>query len=92
MEATTVIRKPMVTEKSTFSSSEFNRYSFIVDRRATKPQIKDAVQELYGVRVMSVATQNRKGRLRRNRFGFWRSERRKVAVVKVHPEDRIELF
>lgn len=92
MEPTTVIRKPLITEKSTFESSVFNRYAFEVDRRATKPQIKSAVEELYKVRVLSVATQNRKGQMRRNKFGHWRSNALKRAVVKVHPDDRIELL
>ncbi len=92
MEPTTVIRRPLVTEKNTFYANEFNRYGFEVDPRATKDQIKAAVQALYGVRVLSVATQNRKGQLKRNRFGFYRKGQHKRAVVKVHPEDKIELF
>jgi len=92
MEATQVIIKPLITEKCTFQSSEQNRYGFQVDRRATKPEIKDAVEELYNVRVLGVATDNRKGQMRRNRFGYWRSKGMKRAIVKVHPDDRIELF
>lgn len=91
MESTRVIRKPLLTEKTTFATTEFNRYAFEVDRKATKPQIKRAVEDLYDVRVIGVATQNRKGQMRRNRFGFWRSDRMKQAIVKVHPEDKIEL-
>jgi len=92
MEATTIIRRPLITEKTTFASSEFNRYSFEVDRRATKPQIKRAVEELYSVRVVSVATQHRKGQLRRSKYGYWRSKAIKRAIVKLHPDDRIDLF
>lgn len=92
MEATQVIIKPLITEKSTFQSSEQNRYGFHVDRRATKPEIKDAVEQLYKVRVLNVSTNIRKGQLRRNRFGFWRSKDMKRAIVKIHPDDRIELF
>ena len=91
MEATTVIRKPLVTEKTTFGT-ERNRYAFEVDRRADKIQIKKAIEELYGVRVLKVATQNRKGQLRRNKFGYWKTKAHKQAVVKVHPDDRIELI
>ena len=92
MESTTIIRRPLVTEKSTFASSELNRYAFEVDSRATKPPIKRAVEDLYGVRVLRVATQNRKGQLRRNKFGQWRAKKMKQAVVKIHAEDKIELF
>ena len=92
MEATTVIRKPLVTEKTTFAASTVNRFAFEVDRRANKQQIKRAVEELYGVRVLSVATQVRKGSLRRNKAGWFRVGNEKRAVVKLHAEDRIELF
>ncbi len=92
MHSTTVIRRPLITEKATFGSSVHNRYSFEVDRRATKPQIKRAVEELYEIRVVSVATQNRKGQLRRSKFGYWRAAAMKRAVVKVHADDRIDLF
>ena len=90
MEATTVIRKPLITEKTTFHSSELNRYAFEVDRRATKTQIKRAVEEIYKVRVVKVATQNRKGQLRRNRYGFWRSREMKPSCRRsVHDSDPI---
>jgi large subunit ribosomal protein L23 len=92
MEPTQVIIKPLVTEKSTHESDLFNRYAFQVDRRAAKPQIKRAVEELYGVRVVKVATQNRKGQLRRNKFGYWKAKDVKRALVTIHPDDRIELF
>jgi large subunit ribosomal protein L23 len=92
MEVTTVIKKPLVTEKSTFGVSAENRYVFEVDKRADKGQIKRAVEEIYGVRVLTVATQIRKGRMKRNRMGWFRVGNQKRAVVKLHAEDRIELF
>ena len=92
MEPTLVIQKPMITEKATITGTEQNRVAFRVNPRATKPQIRRAVEELYGVRVLRVATQNRKGTLRRNKFGYWRTARVKIATVKIHPKDRIELF
>ncbi|MHC4217654.1 MAG: 50S ribosomal protein L23 [Planctomycetota bacterium] len=91
MEPTTVIKKPLVTEKSTYLA-ENNRYAFQVDKRATKPQIRRAIEALYGVRVLSVATQNRPGKVRRIRYGYITTPTTKRAVVKVHAEDRIELF
>lgn len=92
MEATQIIFKPLVTEKTTFAANEHNRIAFEVDRRASKEQIRKAVQDLYKVRVLDVNTKIRKGRLRRNRFGVWHSKDAKHALVKVHPEDKIELF
>ncbi len=92
MEPTTIVQRPIITEKATYSSAELNRYIFEVDRRARKDQIKDAVEKLYKVRVVSVATQTRQGRTRRYRYGTITSAPTKRAIVKVHPEDRIELF
>ncbi len=51
-----ILIKPLVTEKMTDQSERFNRYGFVVDRRATKPQIKKAVEKLYNVSVDSVNT------------------------------------
>ncbi|MEC8321785.1 MAG: 50S ribosomal protein L23 [Planctomycetota bacterium] len=92
MHATQVIRKPLVTEKATVDSSEYNRYAFEVDRRATKADIRRAVEDLFKVRVVSVATQNRKGETRRMRYGSVTPAAVKRAIVKLHPEDRIELL
>jgi large subunit ribosomal protein L23 len=92
MEVTTIIQKPLITEKTTFNATANNRYAFQVDKRANKAQIKRAVEDIYGVRVVSVSTQVRKGRMRRNRVGWFRVGNQKRAVVKLHAEDRIELF
>lgn len=51
-----ILVKPLVTEKMTDQSERFNRYGFVVDRRASKPQIKKAVEDLYDVTVESVNT------------------------------------
>ncbi|WP_319273036.1 50S ribosomal protein L23 [uncultured Draconibacterium sp.] len=51
-----ILVKPLVTEKMTDQSERFNRYGFVVDRRASKPEIKKAVEDLYNVSVESVNT------------------------------------
>ena len=51
-----ILVKPLITEKMTDQAERFNRYGFVVDRRATKPQIKKAVESLYNVTVDSVNT------------------------------------
>lgn len=91
MHPTTVIRKPLLTEKATMDAEMNNRYAFEVDQRATKHQIRTAVEVLYNVRVQSVATQRRNGASRRLRYGWVTSGVVKRALVKLHPEDRIEL-
>lgn len=51
-----ILIKPLVTEKMTGQAEKYSRYGFIVDRRASKPQIKKAVESLYNVSVESVNT------------------------------------
>jgi large subunit ribosomal protein L23 len=51
-----ILVKPLVTEKMTEQSERFNRYGFVVDRKASKPQIKKAVEDLYNVTVENVNT------------------------------------
>ena len=51
-----ILVKPLITEKMTDHAERFNRYGFVVDRRATKPQIKKAIEELYNVKVDNVNT------------------------------------
>ncbi len=57
-----IIKKPVITEKMTAISEKLNRYAFIVDTRANKIQIKQAVEELYGVKVAAVNTMNYEGK------------------------------
>lgn len=92
MSHTLIIKRPLVTEKNTFVAGEFNRYGFEVAPDATKDQIKAAIQKLYDVRVISVATQTRKGRIKRNKYGMFRVGHRKQAIVRVHADDKIDLF
>ncbi len=92
MHATEVIKEPLVTEKSTWEGESRNRFSFRVDMRARKPQIKRAVEELYNVRVTKVSTQIRKGKYFRTRFGVGKSSSWKRATVQLHPDDRLDLF
>ena len=92
LDATYIVRKPLITEKSTWEGGSRNRYSFEVDMRARKSEIKTAVEEIYGVRVLKVATQVRKGKVRRTRFGQTNTGDWKKAVVQLHADDTIDLF
>jgi large subunit ribosomal protein L23 len=92
MDAIYIIKRPLVTEKSTFSMNELGQYAFEVDPRASKPEIKSAVEQLYKVRVLSVNTQVRKGKERRLKYGYVSEAVSKRALVRLHPEDSIDLF
>ena len=92
MLATQVIKRPLITEKCTWEGHTRNRYSFEVDMRASKPEIRAAVTELYKVRVVKVSTQIRKGEYKRTRFGEAKNPDWKRATVQLHPEDKIDLL
>ncbi len=92
MDATYVIKKPMLTEKTTTAMNEQSRYTFLVDRRATKDEIKGAVESLYGVKVVGVTTQRRKGKERRLRYGWVTEKVTKKATVRLAEGQTIELF
>ena len=94
LEPHQIILAPLVTEKGTHQSTNehHNAYSFQVNLWANKTQIKHAVQELFTVRVLSVRTQLRLGKVRRYRFKKGKLTNWKKAIVKLHPEDKIEFF
>jgi large subunit ribosomal protein L23 len=92
MEPTSVIRRPCVTEKSVMSSEEANKVVFDVNNNANKAQIKEAVQELFGVTVIKVNTMRMPGK--RVRMGRHMGVRPpwKKAVVTLKEGDQIEFF
>jgi large subunit ribosomal protein L23 len=94
LEPHQVILNPLVTEKGTHQSTHahHNAYAFQVNLWATKIEIKKAVEELFNVRVEKVRTQLRIGKKRRYRFRVGRLSHWKKAIVKLHPEDKIEFF
>jgi large subunit ribosomal protein L23 len=87
-----VLLRPLVTEKGTHASSHHNAYTFEVNMHATKLEIKNAVQEMFHVRVVDVRTQVRHGKRRRYRFRTGQLSDWKRAIVKLHADDRIEFF
>ena len=92
LEPHQVVLRPLVTEKGTDASTELNQYAFEVNARASKEDIRNAVQKLFDVRVVKVRTQNRRGKSRRYRFKMGRTADWKRALVTLHPEDKIEFF
>ena len=86
-----VIIRPMVSEKS-YAGLEQNRYTFLVHPDANKTEIKEAVQQIWGVRVTSVNTHNRKGKVKRFRYTQGKRPDEKQAVVTLAEGDSIEIF
>jgi len=93
----TIIRKPLITEKATNASERFNRFTFEVEKKANKIEIKNAVEKMYGVHVTDVRTltygggkssvkYTNKGIVEQN------SKQWKKAVVTVADGETIDLF
>jgi large subunit ribosomal protein L23 len=93
MNARDVILRPVVSEKS-YAALDANVYTFEVASGANKIQIKQAVEEIFGVTVTNVNTLNRSGKRKRNRrTGTWgRRADQKRAVVSLAAGDSIEIF
>ena len=82
-----IILKPVITEKSTSEIAE-GKYTFKVAVDATKTQIKDAVEKLFNVKVLSVNVINYDGKLRRQRYAIGRTPAFKKAIVTIATESK----
>ena len=87
-----IIIAPVVSEKS-YGLMEQNTYTFYVAKDSNKNQIKNAVEEIFGVQVASVNTLNREGKRKRTRTGFGRRKATKRAYVTLREgSDSIDIF
>lgn len=91
-----ILIKPVITEKATEDSEVNNRFAFVVDKRANKLQIKEAVEELYGVAVDKVRTQivpgERKMRYTKRGMISGNTGSYKKAIVEVRAGETIDLY
>ena len=91
-----ILIKPVITEKMTDESEKYNRFGFIVDRRANKLEIKDAVEKMYGVSVERVRTMVYPGKAKsRNTKGgviTGRTNSYKKAIVDVAEGESIDFY
>ncbi len=92
MDAREVIKRPVITERTTDLMAE-KKYTFDVDVRANKTQVKAAVEEIFGVKVEKVSVMNYKGKFKRvGRFGGYTNKRRKAIVKLTQDSKEIEIF
>ena len=91
MNARQVVMEPVISEKS-YALLAANKYTFRVHERANKTQVRQAVEEIFGVRVAGVRTAWVKPKPKRRAWTSGHRRRWKKAVVTLHPEDSIELF
>jgi large subunit ribosomal protein L23 len=86
-----ILVKPVVSEKS-YSLMDLGKYTFEVDPRSNKTEIKIAVEKVFGVKVASVNTLNRQGKTRRTRFGLGKRKDVKRAIVTLVAGESIDVF
>ena len=91
MNARKVIIRPVISEKS-YALLAANKYTFRVHERANKTQVRQAVEEIFAVRVDGVRTAWVKSKPKRRGLTSGSRRQWKKAVVTLHPEDSIELF
>ena len=91
MNARSVLIRPIVSEKS-YELLSANKYTFRVDPRAHKTQVRQAVEEVFGVRVVDVRTLTVKPKPKRRGYTSGKTRAWKKAIVQLHPDDHIELF
>jgi len=92
MNSFDIVKTVRLTEKGTRQGEKFNQYTVVADRRATKPQIRAAVQELFKVKVVSVNTLNVRGKARRQRTAqAGKAMDWKKAIVTLKEGDKISL-
>jgi len=86
-----ILVRPVVSEKS-YGLLDEGKYTFVVAPDANKTQIKQAVEEVFRVKVTGVNTLNRQGKRRRTRFGWGKRVDTKRAIVTLADGDRIDIF
>lgn len=91
MNARSVIVRPVVSEKS-YALLTANKYTFRIHDRAHKTQVRQAIEEIFEVRVQGVRTAWVKPKPKRRGLTRGMSRRWKKAIVTLHPDDSIELF
>jgi large subunit ribosomal protein L23 len=103
MDVYQIVKRPLVTEKGTHQSQQSQNatrykparggaYAFEVHPDASKPMIKQAIEKIYGVQVLSVRTANRSGKRRRVRYKIGKTADWKKAVVVLDGNSHIDLF
>ena len=91
-----ILIKPIVTEKMTNQTEDYNRYGFLVEKKANKIQIRKAVEEIYGVTVESVNTMRyggkKKSRFTKSGILTGRTDSYKKAIITLIEGDQIDFY
>jgi large subunit ribosomal protein L23 len=92
MTAYDIVKKPIITEKTEILRREFNKYTFEVNKKANKIEIKKAVEAIFNVKVVDIATLNIKPVTKRHGMKLYKTSAKKKAVVKLAEGNTITFF
>lgn len=92
MTAYDIIKKPVITEKSEMMRRDYNKYTFLVNVKANKIQIKKAIEEIFNVKVVDIATLNIKPVTKRHGMKLYKTQAKKKAIVKLAEGNTITYF
>jgi large subunit ribosomal protein L23 len=87
-----IVKRPLITEKTSIQKAVSNQLSFEVDRRANRVEIKKAIEDIFNVNVATVRTMQVKGKVKRRGKIVGKRRNWKKAIVKLMPGERIEFF
>ena len=87
-----VVVRPLITEKTSAAYQDRSEYTFEVHPDASKPQIRQAIEDLFGVKVTNVWTSNQRGKEKRMGRSVGRRPNWKKAIVTLREGDSIEVF
>ena len=92
MELYQVIKKPLITEKGTKQKEQYNQLAFVVDQRANKVLVRNAIESIFKVKVLSVQMMKVRGKQRRVGRTTGKRADWKKAIVRLAPGENIEFF
>lgn len=92
MTAYDIIKRPVITEKTELLRRDYNKYTFEVHVKANKIQIKKAIEEIFNVKVIDIATLNIKPITKRHGMKLYKTQAKKKAIVKLADGNTITYF
>jgi len=92
MTAYDIIKKPVITEKSEILRRDYNKYTFLVNPKANKIEIKKAIESIFNVKVVDIATSNIKPVTKRHGMKLYKTQAKKKAIVKLAAGNTITFF
>ena len=87
-----IIRRPLITEKTTIQKESFNQVTFEVDRKANRVEVRRAIEKIFNVRVSTVRTMQIAGKVKRRGRIMGKRKDWKKAIVTLMPGERIDFF